>query len=243
MYKILLSSFLFLILLFPLSEAFAQEACTVQFVCENPAWTINNNKCGPRAGRQPGNPPAPLPIINSASCPAGTGPNSTATDGTCECVANDSGETVSVPAAPATTGTAPAAGGTTNTTTPTATPCTGPDCTKGGGQRCIPGTTTMTITPDGPGIMTAIGCIPTEPKALVEGLLKFGTLAAGGIAFLLMILGALGMITAEGNPESIKHAQEMFYSAIIGLLLIIFSVLLMQVIGVDVLGLPGFGNK
>lgn len=92
------------------------------------------------------------------------------------------------------------------------------------------------------GIMTAIGCIPTEPKALVEGLLKYGTLAAGGIAFLVMIFAALQMITAEGNPESIKAAQEKFYSAIIGLLLIIFSVLLMQVIGVDILGLPGFNN-
>ena len=94
----------------------------------------------------------------------------------------------------------------------------------------------------GPGVMTAIGCVPTEPKALVEGLLKYGTLAAGGIAFIIMILAALQMITAEGNPESIKAGQEKFYSAIIGLLLIIFSVLLMQVIGVDILGLPEFGK-
>jgi len=93
------------------------------------------------------------------------------------------------------------------------------------------------------GIMTAIGCVPTEPKALVEGLLKYGTFAAGGIAFLMMILAALQMITAEGNPESIKGAQEKFYSAIIGLLLIIFAVLLMQVIGLDILGLPGFGGS
>lgn len=90
------------------------------------------------------------------------------------------------------------------------------------------------------GIETAIGCVPTEPKALVEGLLKYGTFAAGGIAFLIMILAALQMITAEGNPESIKGAQEKFYSAIIGLLLIVFAVLLMQVIGVDILGLKGF---
>jgi hypothetical protein len=97
--------------------------------------------------------------------------------------------------------------------------------------------------PDGlPGIMTAIGCVPTEPKALVEGILKFGILASGGVAFLLMILGALQMITAEGVPESIKHGQERFYSAIIGLLLIIFSVLLMQVLGVDILGLPKLGG-
>lgn len=106
-------------------------------------------------------------------------------------------------------------------------------CSNAGGIKCPEGTA---------GISTGIGCVPTEPKALVEGLLRYGTLSAGGIAFLLMILAALQMITAEGNPNTIKSAQERFYSAIIGLLLIIFSVLLMQVIGVDLLGLKDFGR-
>jgi hypothetical protein len=110
-------------------------------------------------------------------------------------------------------------------------------CTSAKGIPC--GTVSGSTNNSG-GIMTAIGCIPSEPKQLVEGILWYGTIAVGGIAFLLMILAALQMITAEGNPESIKHAQERFYSAIIGLLLIIFSVLLMQVIGVDILNLPGF---
>jgi hypothetical protein len=113
-------------------------------------------------------------------------------------------------------------------------PCEAPgSCTSSKGQPCSDGTSN--------GIMTAIGCVPTEPRELVNDLLRYGIMAAGGIAFLLMLLGALQMITAEGNPESIKHGQERFYSAIIGLLLIIFSVLLMQVIGVDILGLP-FGD-
>jgi hypothetical protein len=106
-------------------------------------------------------------------------------------------------------------------------------CSKAGGVKCPN---------DKPGIFTGIGCIPTEPKALVSGLLRFATFASGGIALLLMILAALSMITAEGNPDTIKKAQEKFYSAIIGLLLVIFATLLMQVIGVDILGLPGFGK-
>ncbi len=104
--------------------------------------------------------------------------------------------------------------------------------TSGGGKPCTDGT--------GAGIATAIGCIPTEPRELINGLLRFGTFAAGGIAFLLMILASLEMITAEGSAEVIKKAQEKFYSAIIGLLFIIFAVLLMQIIGVDILSLPGF---
>ncbi|KKQ13874.1 hypothetical protein A3E66_04920 [Candidatus Daviesbacteria bacterium RIFCSPHIGHO2_12_FULL_37_16] len=90
------------------------------------------------------------------------------------------------------------------------------------------------------GIMTAIGCIPTEPKALVEGIVRFVSLASGGIALLIMIFGAFRMITAVGNPDSIKAGRDQFISAIYGLLFIIFSVLLLQFIGVDILGIPGF---
>lgn len=115
------------------------------------------------------------------------------------------------------------------------------DCTSAKGIPCgiVSGTVGNYESPGG-GIMTAIGCIPTEPRALIEGLLWYGTVAAGGIAFLLMLLAAFQMITSEGNPQAIKEGQEKFYSAIIGLLFIIFAVLLLQVIGVDILGLQGF---
>jgi hypothetical protein len=93
------------------------------------------------------------------------------------------------------------------------------------------------------GFMTAIGCVPSQPQALVNALIKYSSFAVGGVAFIIMVLASLQMITAEGNPEAVKKAQEKFYSAIIGLLLVIFSVLLMQVIGVDILGLPGFGKR
>lgn len=114
-----------------------------------------------------------------------------------------------------------------------------PTCTSAKGVGCE--TSSGNVVDKGNGVMTAIGCVPTEPKALIESILRFGTLAAGGVAFLIMIIASLQMITAEGNPEILKNARDKFYSAIIGLLLIIFAVLLMQVIGVDILGLPGFG--
>ncbi|MBU3957436.1 pilin [Patescibacteria group bacterium] len=90
------------------------------------------------------------------------------------------------------------------------------------------------------GIMTAIGCIPTEPTVLIQSLLQFFIGIGGGIALLLMIYGAFLMIISAGNPEGVKRGQEQFYSAIIGLLFIIFSILLLQIIGVDILNIPGF---
>ncbi len=121
--------------------------------------------------------------------------------------------------------------------------CTGPNCTSAAGQSCNtksdpPGAIVPPGTGDG--IMTAIGCVPTQPAALIQGLLKVAVGAGGGIALLLMIIGAFRMIISVGNPEGVKAGHEQFTSAIIGLLFIIFAVFLLKVIGVDLLGLPGF---
>ncbi|MBI3485851.1 hypothetical protein HY025_02795 [Candidatus Daviesbacteria bacterium] len=107
-----------------------------------------------------------------------------------------------------------------------------------GAQPCDPTPETT-----GTGIKTAIGCIPTQPQQLVQGFVRVISFASGGIALLLMIFGAIGIITSAGNPERLKQSQEQFTSAIIGLLFIIFSVLLLQIIGVDILNIPGFGRS
>lgn len=105
--------------------------------------------------------------------------------------------------------------------------CTGANCTSAAGQLC-----------DGDkGIATAIGCIPTNPADFINALFKFGLGIGGGIAFLLMVFGAIEMITSAGNPESLKAGQERFTNAIIGILFIVFSVLLLQIIGVDILSI------
>lgn len=94
--------------------------------------------------------------------------------------------------------------------------------------------------PDGPSVIqTAIGCVHTEPGLFLKDFLTFVISLAGTIAFLLMLFGAFQMITSAGNPDNLKTGQELFTNAIIGLLFIAFSVLLMQIIGVDILNLPG----
>ena len=46
---------------------------------------------------------------------------------------------------------------------------------------------------------------------------------------------------SRGNPERIKKAREYLTSCIMGLLLIIFSIFILRLIGVDILRIPGFG--
>jgi hypothetical protein len=85
-----------------------------------------------------------------------------------------------------------------------------------------------------------LGCIPTEPTALIAKVITFGIGMAGGIAFLLILFGGFQILTSAGNPEQLNAGRELITSAISGLLLIIFSVFVLRIIGVDILGLPGF---
>jgi hypothetical protein len=92
-----------------------------------------------------------------------------------------------------------------------------------------------------PKVWTAIGCINTDPSVFVTRLLTFGISIAGGIAFLLILLGGFQVMTAAGNPEQMNGGRELISAAITGLILIIFSVVILKIIGVDILGIPGFG--
>lgn len=109
-------------------------------------------------------------------------------------------------------------------------------CAKAGGDPC-------TTDPKNPGIATAIGCIHTNPAEFTKDILKFAIGIGGGLAFLMMLLGAYQMLTSAGNPDSLKAGQDRLTNAIIGLLIIIFSVLLLQIIGAGILNIPGFISK
>lgn len=96
--------------------------------------------------------------------------------------------------------------------------------------------------PNGDGILTALGCIPIkDPTRFVAWLLKFAIGIGGGVAMLLIIVGAFQVMTSSGNPENLKKGQEKITSAIAGLIFIIFSVFLLKLIGVNILNIPGFG--
>jgi len=85
-------------------------------------------------------------------------------------------------------------------------------------------------------IPTAIGCIDISgPSEFVDSILKLAIGLAGGIAMLLIVFGGIQILTSAGNPEKIQAGKEMITSAIAGLLLIIFSVFILRIIGVEIL--------
>ena len=94
-------------------------------------------------------------------------------------------------------------------------------------------------TSDGKGINTAIGCIPIEDtNAFIGFILRWAIGIGGGIAFLLILYAGFMIMSSSGNPDRLKAGQELMTSAIAGLIMLIFSVFILRVIGVDILGLP-----
>lgn len=90
-------------------------------------------------------------------------------------------------------------------------------------------------------INTGLGfAISTDVASFTRSLVGIVLSIAGGIAILLIIISGYRIMVSQGNPENIKNAREQLTAAIVGLLFVIFSLVILQVIGVNILGLPGF---
>jgi len=63
---------------------------------------------------------------------------------------------------------------------------------------------------------------------------------AGAVALVTMLIATLQIMTAGGNAEQLQKGKELFTSAIVGLLFLIFSVSLLGIIAGNIIRLPGF---
>lgn len=89
------------------------------------------------------------------------------------------------------------------------------------------------------GYWTGIGCIKTDIVGFTGSIIGVGMGVGGAATLLCIIYAAFILQTSRGNPEKIKKAQESLRACISGLLLIIFSIFILQLIGVTILQIPG----
>ena len=95
--------------------------------------------------------------------------------------------------------------------------------------------------PSSGSIATAIGCIPVfSRQGFVEFLVGWAIGIAGGIALLLIIYAAFLVITSAGNPQRMQAGKELLTAAVMGLLLILFGSFVLNLIGIEILNIPGF---
>lgn len=91
-------------------------------------------------------------------------------------------------------------------------------------------------------VSTAVATFDTTPTGFIKSLFGILLSLAGGIALLLIIYAAFQLLVSQGNPEKVQGARETITSAIIGLLFLIFSLTILQIIGVEILHIPGLGK-
>lgn len=91
------------------------------------------------------------------------------------------------------------------------------------------------------GVWTGLGCVQGTVGGFIrDTVFSLGVGLAGGVSLLCLIYSAFMMQSSQGNPEKLKKAQEMITSCIMGLMLIIFSIFILRLIGVNILRIPGF---
>lgn len=83
-------------------------------------------------------------------------------------------------------------------------------------------------------VPTGLGTFKTNPADFVQQIFNLAIGIAGGITFLLIVSGALKILTSAGNPEAVSQGKEIVTSAIIGLLFIIFSTFILRLLGITV---------
>jgi hypothetical protein len=88
-------------------------------------------------------------------------------------------------------------------------------------------------------INTAIGCVPVRNSTeFVAFILRWALGVGGGISFLLIVYSGFLYMSSSGNSEKLVSAKESFTAGVSGLLLLIFSVFILEFVIVRIFNFP-----
>jgi len=90
---------------------------------------------------------------------------------------------------------------------------------------------------------TPLGCLPTSPDGFTQVILRVFISIVGGFAFLAILYGGALILFSGGIPERVETGRSILISSIAGVLLVIFAVFILEFIGLEIFGLPGFGGS
>ncbi len=89
-------------------------------------------------------------------------------------------------------------------------------------------------------INTAIGCLPVGDKGtFLTFVLRWALGIAGGVSLILIIYSGFIVTTSAGDKRRLQSGKELLTAAIAGLILIVFSVFILDIVGIRILKLPG----
>ena len=100
----------------------------------------------------------------------------------------------------------------------------------------VSGELTSGENPCGTTCVTGLGSIDTSLEGLATKVLSIGVGLGGGLALILMVFGAIRVLTSTGDQQRLNGGREMIVAALAGLLFIIFSTVILKFIGINILG-------
>lgn len=90
------------------------------------------------------------------------------------------------------------------------------------------------------GVWTSFGCLQTDPGSFIsKTVIPIGISLGAAAAFLTILYSAYLIQTSQGNPEKLKKARAYLNASLVGLMLIIFAALILQIVGIQILRIPG----
>lgn len=90
------------------------------------------------------------------------------------------------------------------------------------------------------GLYTALGCIPRSGDDLIISLARIGIGLLGGVLLIIILAAAFKLSTSRGDPKAFEEGKSMLTAGISGTLFILFSMVVLEAIGVNILRIPGF---
>jgi hypothetical protein len=87
-------------------------------------------------------------------------------------------------------------------------------------------------------VATAFGKLETDPEKFIQSIFAVLLAMSGGIALLLIMKSGYLIMTAQGKPEALQAGRDQLIAAIVGLIFLIFSFVLLQTIGFEILKVP-----
>jgi hypothetical protein len=90
------------------------------------------------------------------------------------------------------------------------------------------------------GYWSAIGCVPTDSVGMAAYLMRIAIGIAGVLLTAQIIIGSVQIIFASGDSGAITSAKKRITNSLIAIGFMIFGVAILQIIGVQILRIPGF---
>jgi hypothetical protein len=91
-------------------------------------------------------------------------------------------------------------------------------------------------------IYTAVGCLQTSNEGLVRDLVRLLMGVSGTVALLSILGGAFMLSISQGDTNKVKQGRELIMAAVGGLVFMIFSIIILQFVGVSLLHIPGLSQ-